>query len=842
MLQLMAVGGFVSILCMVLGTAVIFGYYAKDLPSPSEIVRRDGFSTKVFDRNGLLLYDVFQDENRTPISIDQIPDTLKQATIAIEDKEFYTHGGYDPKGLVRAALVTIFQGRKQGGSTLTQQLVKNGLLTNERSLPRKIKEFVLAVQIERLFNKDEILQMYLNEIPYGGTAWGAASAAQMYFGKPVSELTLVESAVLAGIPQRPSYYNPFGTYPEAYIDRATGVLRRMREDGYITKAQEDEAVAQLPNVQFATSKTTINAPHFVFHVTEQLEEMFGEEVMERGGLRVTTTLDLDFHKYAQASVSAEIAKVEELGISNGAAVVMNPKTGEILSMIGSKDFYDAESDGQVNVATRLRQPGSTIKPITYALALERGFTPASMIMDVRTEFPAGPGQPMYIPVNYDGSFRGPVQLRYALGSSLNIPAVKLLALVGIPDMLQLAYDMGIKSLEPTQANLSRFGLAVTLGGGEVTLLEMTTAYSVFANSGMSIEPVSILQVEDADGRVLYQHRQIPGKRVLSEEASFLISSILSDNQARLLSFGANSLLNFGTQPVAVKTGTTNDRRDNWTVGWTTEAVVGVWVGNNDNSPMKQVASGISGASPIWRAITLEANRRWKPQEFSKPATVESVMVDTISGYPEHNGFPSRSEFVVKSTLPTTSDPVHLKLKLCRGQERLATVAQVASREYEEKEYFIFSEDDPVSNDGVNRWQDGINAWLSSQSDSRYRPPTEYCDGEEGIVRITYPEHQRNYDGNEIDVDMSVFSTKRVEELEILINGDRKETLTSQPFKTKLTLPPGAYELKGKAKLDGGQTIESGTLRFGLGGVYWDGSNQANPTPSPQVSPAPSPTP
>lgn len=842
MLRALAIFSLVSVIGGLFVTMVLFAWYARDLPSPDRIVRRDGFSTKIFDRNGELLYDVFNDENRVPVDIETVPEHLKQATVAIEDKDFYKHEGFDLSGMVRGFSRLFTRGRAQGGSTLTQQLVKNALLTSERRVSRKVKEFVLAVQIERKFTKDEILQMYLNEVPYGGTAWGVVAAAETYFNKDLHDLSLPEAAVLAGLPQRPSVYSPFGPQPTAYIDRATAVLRRMREDEYITREQEEEAVAQLPDLEFAQDTAGLKAPHFVFYVIEELEEMYGSNLVEQGGLRVTTTLDLEVHEEAQEIVTEEIADVASLDVGNGAAVVMDPNNGEILAMVGSKDYAAEDYDGQVNVALSLRQPGSAIKPVTYATALQEGFTPASMIMDTKTQFPGGAGNPPYEPVNYDGEFRGPVSLRQALASSLNIPAVKLLALVGVEDMLQLAYDMGLSTLEPTQENMSRFGLAVTLGGGEVRLIDLVTAYSAFANGGEKVNPVSILKIEDNSGRSLFEHRPVNGREVLDPKVAFLMNDILSDNNARLLTFGANSLLNMGNRSVAVKTGTTNDRRDNWTVGWSTNAVVGVWVGNNDNSPMKNVASGVTGASPIWRRIMVSMWDRSPGEEFTPPPGVEAVFVDAVSGYPEHDDFPSKSEYVIAGTLPSLPDPIHAKLKLCRGQEKLATVGQIAGGNYEEKEYFVFAEDDPyASGDDENRWQGGINEWLSSQGDSRYHPPTDKCEGgEQAVVRINRPEHERNYDGDEIEVNMDVFAEKGIEKVEVLIDGSVKETFTGRPYETKIKLSPGAYELQGRARLEGGQEITSGILKFGIGGVEWDADD--SPTPSPSPSPSPSATP
>ncbi|RLC32584.1 hypothetical protein DRH13_01540, partial [Candidatus Woesebacteria bacterium] len=495
--------------------------FAFNLPSPDKIVRRDGFSTKILDRNGEVLYDIFIDERRTPVELEDVPLFLRQATIAIEDKNFYEHKGFDPTGLFRAMFNIVFRGRIQGGSTLTQQLVKNALLSPERTIFRKIKEFLLSIQIERKYSKDEILKMYLNEVPYGGTAFGVETAAETYFGKKVKDLNLVESAILAGLPQRPSAYSPYSSTPDAYIGRTEQVLRRMREDDYITKEQEEAAVDELENVEFQERGAGFKAPHFVQHIQKILEDRYGENVVERGGLRVTTTLDLELQEAAEDIVREEIDKVTGLKISNGAAVVLDPETGEILAMVGSRGFNDPDIDGQVNVTTRLRQPGSAIKPITYLTALKEGYTASSLIMDVPTTFPGGVGQPDYEPVNYDGEHRGPMQLRYTLGNSINVAAVKVLALVGIKDTLQTAYDLGINSLRPTNEMMNRVGLSLTLGGGEVKLLELTGAYSVFMNGGHKVETIGILKVEDKDGKVLEEHEPEKGKRVISEEQAYM---------------------------------------------------------------------------------------------------------------------------------------------------------------------------------------------------------------------------------------------------------------------------------------------------------------------------------
>jgi 1A family penicillin-binding protein len=812
-------------------TFFVFVYFAFTLPSPDEIVRKEGFSSKIYDRNGEVLYDIFLDAKRTPVEMEDIPEFLKNATIAIEDKNFYKHEGIDPVGMLRGVSRVFTRGRAQGGSTLTQQLVKNVLLSPERTIFRKIKEFILTVQIERKFSKDEILKMYMNEVPYGGTAIGVQAASEMYFGKKVNDLDLVESAILAGLPQRPSFYSPYSSDKNAYVDRATQVLRRMREDGYINSEQEEEAVSLLPDVIFQERDAGFKAPHFVQYVQKILESKYGEEILIQGGLRVTTTLDLDLQEKAQKIVSEEIAKVENLNITNGASVVIDPQTGEILAMVGSKNFSDPNYDGQVNVTMALRQPGSAIKPITYAAALKKGYTASTLLMDVPTEFPAGPGQPLYKPVNYDGKYRGPIQVRYALGNSINVPAVKILAMVGIREVLDLAYEMGIESLEPTRETLSRVGLSVTLGGGEVRLIELTNAFAAFANEGYAVEPVAILKVEDANGKLLEEVKPEKKKRVLTEEQAFIIADILSDNGAREMVFGSNSLLNFPGRKVAVKTGTTNDRKDNWTVGGTPQVVVGVWVGNNDNSSMTNVASGVTGASPIWRRILLTSLEGKSDTGFKEPAGIVVKEVDRISGYEAHDGFPSRMEFFVKGTEPG-NDPVHLKLKVCRSEGKLATPSDIVGGNYEEREFLLLREDDPLGSDGVNRWQDGINAWISTQPvNEMYFPPTDYCSGGVPInVEFETPRDRDSNLPNTFNIRVRIDSINEIEEVYFEIDGTKIKTFSNPPYSFDVNLEKGVHNLRAVAKDKEGKESDR-RITIGVQ-VDWD----YTPPPAPTLSP------
>jgi 1A family penicillin-binding protein len=831
---------FLGVIMLLIVTVVVFPIFAFNLPSPDKIVRREGFSTQIVDRNGEVLYDIYADQKRTPISIDEVPDYLKQATIAIEDKNFYQHEGFDPLGMVRGFSRIFTRGYAQGGSTLTQQLVKNVLLTPERSIYRKIKEFILAVQIERKYDKNEILQMYLNEAPYGGTAWGVGAAAETYFGKEVKDLNLVESAFLAGLPQRPSVYSPYSSYPDAYIGRTEQVLRRMREDGYIDQKQEEEAKEMIKDLQFRESGASFKAPHFVQYVQRVLEDRYGERVVEQGGLKVTTTLDLELQKKAQEIVADEVSKVEGIHITNGASVVVNPENGEILAMVGSKDFDAPDYDGQVNVTLSLRQPGSAIKPITYVTALKKGYTASTLIMDVPTEFPGGVGQPAYKPVNYDGKYRGPVQLRYALANSINVPAVKTLARVGIKDTLQTAYDLGIDSLEPTNDMLKRVGLSLTLGGGEVKLLELTNAYSSFMNQGFRVNPVAVLKVEDNNGNVLEENHPEKGRRVLKPEEAYMIFDILSDNEARSMVFGTNSLLNIPGRQVAVKTGTTNDKRDNWTVGGNGQVVVGVWVGNNDNSPMTRVASGISGASPIWRKIILEALNGKPNVSMEVPGGIVTAAVDTVSGYAAHDGFPSRIEKFIDGTQPG-EDPVHVKLKVCKSDGKLATPADIASGNYDEKEYFVFKEEDPTAAPGEeNLWQKGINEWLSTQGDTRYHPPTDYC-GTENPLNVEFrnpKDHDSNLSGN-FTVEVSAVSTSKIKQIKLEIDGERVRTFDNPPYTQDANLEKGVHKLKAIAEDENGN-VSDRNITVGVD-VAWDYTPSPTQTPTPTEEPSPTPT-
>lgn len=594
---------------------------ARNLPSPERLSETNGpLTTEIYDRNGKLLYRLYEGKNRTLVQLDTLPPYLINATIAIEDKHFYTHPGIDIEGMTRAARDYFEEGTIQGGgSTITQQLIKNTLLTPEQTLKRKTKEIILAFWTERIFSKQEILQMYFNEVAYGGPAWGITAAAQTYFNKEAKDLTLAEATYLAGLPASPTTYSPYGANPEMGKQRQLQVLRRMVEDGYLTQDLANQTASEELNINPPISQ--IKAPHFVMYVRQLLSQKYGERMVSQGGLKVTTTLDLNVQEMAQEVVAEEIVDLSKLNVSNGAAMITDAKTGHILAMVGSKNYFDPNG-GNFNVTTALRQPGSSIKPITYATGFKQGFTPGNLLLDTPITFKNA--WESYSPVNYDGKFHGAVTVRTSLGSSYNIPAVKMLSMVGIPEMISTAKEMGITTFDKTNT----YGLSLTLGGGEVKMTDMMVAYGVFAQNGTRYESEAILKVLDSQNNVLEDNSQPSGKKVLNPEVAYFINDILSDNKARTPAFGGNSLLKINGHIVAVKTGTTDNKKDNLTYGYTPEYVVGVWVGNNDNTPMHPaLTSGVTGAAPIWHNIITKLLEGKENIAFTKPANVIDGSVD-----------------------------------------------------------------------------------------------------------------------------------------------------------------------------------------------------------------------
>ncbi len=653
-------------------------YILKDLPSPSDLREKPpAQSTKILDRNGKLIYSIYVSENRTIVPISEIPKSVQQATIAIEDKDFYHHGGINfVGGIFRAIKDTILTGHLEGGSTITQQLIKQSLLTPEQTLTRKIKEAILAFWTERLYSKDEILELYLNRVPYGGTAYGIEEGARIFFGKRAKDLNLAEASLLAGLPQAPTYYSPFGTNPDLAIRRQKQVLNRMVEDGYITSKERDKAL-KTP-LKFSSGSVSLKAPHFVAYVKEQLVKKYGEAAVDQKGLKVTTTLDLDLQNYAQATVAAEVQKQRNLKVGNSAALITNPSTGEILTMVGSYD-YDATDGGKVNVTLAERSPGSSIKPLVFALGFLKGIsTPATAWIDSKFCFPAFAGK-AYCPGNYDGRFHGVVQSRFALGNSYNIPAVKQLAVDKVEDFIATASAMGVTTFTDDP---ERYGYSLALGGGEVKMVDMATAFGVFANGGRKQDLVSILKVEDSKGTVLEDNTKKIKKPtpyslastwdgselwkpkdnwVLPEAVTFLISHILLDDGARSGTFGSGSILNIPGKTVSVKTGTTEDKRDNWTIGYTTgkdPRLTVVWVGNNNNTPMSPfLESGNTGAAPIWNKL-MRAALDGIPSAFPKiPSGVSFVEICALSGLLPDHDCPKRGEYFIKAFIPNAKDNI-----------------------------------------------------------------------------------------------------------------------------------------------------------------------------------------
>ncbi|MBP6866791.1 PBP1A family penicillin-binding protein [Candidatus Shapirobacteria bacterium] len=587
---------------VIVSGVVIIGWWGwinifKDLPNVNLIYNPPKLSTIITDRNGRVLYKFYEGENRTWVPLEKMPKDLIEATLAIEDKKFYKHHGLSFKGLIVAIRYNLKKetsDKPRGGSTITQQLVKNVFLGNEKTLLRKIKEVILTLMVEQKLSKDEILERYLNQVSYGGEAYGAEAAAQKYFGKSVTRINTIEAAYLAGLPAAPSSYSPYGNNPELGLLRAKKVIEEMVANKYLTEVQAEKWLSKKINIK--NNNKQILAPHFVFYIKNLMEEKYGFTNIERRGLIIKTTLDLEIQKMVDKIISQEINSIAKLNVSNGAAVVVGVREGEILAMAGSKDYQAKDIDGKYNVTTALRQPGSSIKPINYLLALENGYSMASRIEDTPVTYQIK-GQKPYSPQNYNGKYMGSVSLRTALGSSLNIPSVKLLEKNGVEKMIDLGEKMGINSWKDRK----RFGLSLALGSGEVKMTEMAQAYSIFANLGEKIEINPILEIDNYLGEKIYI-KEIEKERVTKAEYAYIINDVLSDNQARTPIFGANSKLIINGKTVAVKTGTTNNLKDNWCIGWTPTYLVATWVGNNDSRPMSWVASGVTGATPIWNKI------------------------------------------------------------------------------------------------------------------------------------------------------------------------------------------------------------------------------------------------
>jgi 1A family penicillin-binding protein len=598
---------------------------SRDLPNPNQLINREvAQSTKIYDRSGEhLLYEIHGEEKRTLISLEDIPDHVKKATIAIEDKNFYKHSGFSVWAMVRTAITNVVYQRRAGGSTLTQQFVKNAILSSEKSYVRKIKEIILAQRIEKKFSKDEILQMYLNEIPYGSNAYGVEAASQKFFNKSVRDINVAEGALLAALPQAPTRYSPYGPNTELLLGRKDYILKLMAEQGYISEAEKEAALNY--EIKFARAETSIFAPHFVMMIRTMLAQKYGEIEMEKSGFKIYTTIDWEKQKIAEEVIKEKTENYQEkYSASNAALVAIDPKTGQVLAMVGSRNYFDDSIDGQVNIPESLRQPGSSIKPIVYAALFEKGYLPETKLYDVVTNFSTDTGTP-YTPQNYNGKEYGPISLREALAGSLNIPAVKAMYLVGINTVLNLTENMGYTSL----TDRSRYGLSLVLGGGEVKMLEHVNAFSAFAREGKIQDLAFVLKIEDRDGKIIEEYKE-KERRVLTTKASRTINAILSDNKAREFIFGSRNALILSDRPVAAKTGTTNDYKDAWTIGYTPSLVTGVWVGNADNTKMSSGADGSVVAAPIWNEF-MKRVLTGTPVEIFNALEVEKTGKAAIDG-------------------------------------------------------------------------------------------------------------------------------------------------------------------------------------------------------------------
>lgn len=759
-------------------------------------------STKIYDRTGkILLWDVHQDIKRTVVPSEKISRHLKNATVAIEDSTFYQHHGIDPMGIARAFLVNLGRGSLygQGGSTISQQVIKNTLLTQEKSYTRKIKEIILTLKLEKSLSKDKILELYLNESPYGGSNYGAEAASQNYFGKSADDLSLAESAYLAALPQAPTYYSPYGNHKDELEERKNLVLKRMKELGFIT--EEEENSGKNEKVEFLPQREqSILAAHFSIYIRSYLEDKYGKDAVERDGLKVITTLDYELQKRAEelALKYAEENK-EKFNASNAGLVAVDPKTGQILVMVGSKDYFNAQDEGNFNVTLSRRQPGSSIKPFVYATAFKNNFTPDTVVFDLDTEFNTNcsvnhqplPGSNIgpddcYSPQNYDNIFRGPVTLRNALAQSINVPSVKTLYLAGMKDSLKTMQDMGITTLKDP----NRYGLTLVLGGGEVSLLEMTSAYSVFANNGTRNPTVGILKIEDSKGNTLEEYKERP-VQALEKNLALLISDILSDNEARAPAFGERSYLYFPDRDVAVKTGTTNDYRDAWVIGYTPNLAWGVWCGNNDNTPMEKKVAGFI-AAPLWNAFYNEIFQKFPKEDFEEPVS-----------QPENKPF-LRGDWRGGTTYKI--DKISGKLATEFTPQEL--IEEKAITQIHSILYWINKGDplgpapeNPANDPQFRLWEKPVRDWMlrqGIQEQTMEDAPKEYDDIHKPEyapkINVTSPAANQTYDpGAKINIQIACQSRFGMDQADFFFNGAYLGSSNSSPFDFSFVPPDTSAE-------------------------------------------------
>jgi len=782
------------ILFLFVGTIGFGAWLSKDLPDPNKLSEREvAQSTKIYDRTGEhLLYEIHGDQKRTIIRLQDIPAYAVQATLTLEDQHFYEHGGFSLWAMFRGVVLRILSGKSpQGGSTLTQQLVKNAILTNERSVVRKLKELILAYRLENKYSKDEILQMYFNEIPYGSTAYGIEAAAQMYFGKSAKDLTLGEAAALAALPQRPSAYSPY--YPERLellLGRQQYCLDQMVKLNFISAEQAESAKAQ--KLEFKKPRENVEAPHFAFFVKDLLTEKYPEKFIEQGGLKIISTLDYDLQKEAEKIVSEQAEKnLKNFGAENAALVSIAVKTGQILAMVGSKDFFDDTIDGQVNSAVALRQPGSSFKPLVYATAFASGYVPETTLYDVDTVFPSDPTP--YHPNNYDGKERGLVSLRKALAGSLNIPAVKLLYLVGIDKVLDFAKQLGYTTLN----DRSRFGLSLVLGGGEVKLLEHTNAFAAFAREGQAMPWSAVLELQDNTGKTLEKFEEQKTERVIDPNATRMLSSILSDNDARSSIFGETNYLTLPDRPVAAKTGTTNDYKDAWTMGYTPQIATGVWVGNNKGKEMKKGADGSVVAAPIWQKFMRFATSKLSVETFTTPEY--SVPDKTMLGG-------QGSGVMVKIN--------RLTGELANQDTPLELIENKLFRQFHSILHYVDKNDplgpapeNPASDPQYTAWEEGVRKWAEKNGLTIDVLPSGQTSGQQlpTAIKILSPNSGAEITNDFLSLSTGIVSGETPDKIQYFINGDNVLDTYGSSFSGNIelsqTYPNGPLLIIAKAFLN-----------------------------------------
>lgn len=804
----------------VLFLAVVFLYYSKDLPDPNKLLDRNvPESTKIFDRNGGLLYEIHGEYKRTRVDLSQISPNLKNATVAIEDKNFYKEGGISITGILRAGITDILSLRRsQGGSTITQQFVKNAILTNNKSWDRKIREAILAIAIDAHFSKDQILQLYLNEVPYGRNAYGAEAAAQTYFGKSAKDLDLAESAYLAAIVQAPTYYSPSGPHKADLDARKNTALSLMREQGYINQDQEKQAKAE--TVAFSLITNGIKAPHFVLWVEDYLANKYGEKTLEEGGLKVYTTLDPKLQQIAEDVVKADVDKEsKKYNANNAALVAVDPKTGQILAMVGSKDYFGKPEpagctagknclfEPNVNVALAQRQPGSSFKPYVYGTAFKKEFkyAPASLLIDVNTNFGTFNGQ-AYVPGNYNGQSYGPVSMRKAMAGSLNVPAVKTLALIGVDNAVQTAHDLGITS------PLQDCGLSLVLGGCEVRLLDHVAAYSVIANEGLKNAATPILKIQDKDGKTLEEYQNNPQPE-LDPQAAYELISIMTDNDARSFIFGANSPLILPDRIVAAKTGTTNKWHDGWTLGFTPSLAAGVWAGNNDGTLLKKGADGVVVAAPIWHDFMQQALAGTPAENFNVPSGIQKVVVDEVSGKLPTDATPStKTETFADYAVPTTYDDIHVKTAIDSATGLPANNLTPADQIVYKINNILHSEmpQNPNWENPVQEWALAHGYSSPDQSGQGAASPSPVPAQSGPTVSILDPADGASISQTPFQVTVNAISSSPIVRVDLSINGELYQSLTSQPyiFNINRALSEGSYTLAAHAVDSAGQSADT----------------------------------